>query len=170
MEKASRRARHIILFRLWPGPDRGRLGGLGRFAGASALWHGRFRLGRSRYRFDRRRIGRRGHQELGRSCGSRQIRVATALQGEIISATGRCGDWLTLDQNPRRDGIAMRSTVAATTEQFFGTAGRYGQGNTGPATGRAAGLPSGTTGAIGPEGNATGMARLFMCRRISRST
>ena len=43
-------------------------------------------------------------------------------------------------------------------------------GTTGPATGRAAGLPSGATGASGPVGNATGVTRLFMWRRISRST
>ena len=44
------------------------------------------------------------------------------------------------------------------------------KGTTGPATGRAAGLPSGTAGASGPDGKATGVARLFMYRRISRST
>ena len=31
-----------------------------------------------------------------------------------------------------------------------------------PATGRAAGLPSGVMGATGPEGSATGVTRLFM--------
>src|SRR5207253_10706861 len=36
------------------------------------------------------------------------------------------------------------------------------RGTTGPATGRAAGLPSGTTGVDGPEGKATGVARLFI--------
>src|SRR5262249_3758769 len=36
------------------------------------------------------------------------------------------------------------------------------KGTTGPATGRAVGLPSGTAGASGPEGKATGVVRLFM--------
>ena len=35
-------------------------------------------------------------------------------------------------------------------------------GTTGPAKGRAAGLPSGVAGATGPEGSATGVTRLFM--------